>query len=237
MRDPFSWAFPLGSLFGILIKVHVLLPLVMLGLVLQTTKDSFYPGTWIDASMLMGLLFVTVFVHEMGHCFAARRVEGEASEVLLWPLGGLARVEVPHTPRANFITAMGGPLANLVICITCGLAMGFILEPHFRPPLSPLWYPYRMDAAGHIELYTWSSETAVVTDNLGALILSRLFWISWITFLLNVLLIGLPLDGGRMLQCVLWPYVGYRQATLYAIFSGFGVMFVVIVAAIYLNDV
>ena len=55
----------------------------------------------------MGLLFFVVLLHELGHCFMARRVGGEASEVLLWPLGGLAAVDVPHSARANFLTTAG----------------------------------------------------------------------------------------------------------------------------------
>ena len=33
----------------------------------------------------------------------------------MWPLGGLAYVEVPHTPRANFITTAAGPAVNLFL--------------------------------------------------------------------------------------------------------------------------
>src|SRR5205807_4688507 len=63
-----------------------------------------------------------------------------------------------------------------------------------------------------------------------------LFWDNWILFLLNVLLVGFPLDGGRMLQSVLWKYVGYRQATLVAIFVGFIVALVVGVYSIAVGE-
>src|SRR4051812_40426357 len=108
MRDPFLWSIPLGRLFGITIRVHLLFPLVALGLILRYAyqqNPAFEPGTWIDASVLSGLLLVSVICHEYGHCFAARWVNGDASEILVWPLGGLASVDIPQTPRANFITA------------------------------------------------------------------------------------------------------------------------------------
>ena len=41
----------------------------------------------------MGLLFLAVLLHELGHCFGARSVEGDAQEILLWPLRGLASIE------------------------------------------------------------------------------------------------------------------------------------------------
>jgi hypothetical protein len=85
-------------------------------------------------------------------------------------------------------------------------------------------------------LSTWAGESLPVS-NTAAIVLARLFYVSWILLLLNVLLVGLPLDGGRMLQCVLWPYVGYRQATLYAVYAGFGCMFVVLFAALIFNEI
>src|SRR5262249_13062882 len=119
MRDPFSWSFPLPRrVFGIAVRIHVLFPIVCLGLILrQAFEKNALPGSWVDAAWVMSLLFLIVLLHEFGHCFMARHVGGEANEVLLWPLGGLAAVDVPHSARANFLTAAGGPLANLLICL------------------------------------------------------------------------------------------------------------------------
>ena len=75
---------------------------------------SFSPRSWL---VMCGLLFLSILLHEFGHCFAARSVDGDATEVLLWPLGGLAYCDVPHTPRANLITALGGPAVNLGLCV------------------------------------------------------------------------------------------------------------------------
>ena len=70
-----------------------------------------------DVAVILGLMFLSVLLHEFGHCFAARRVDGDADEILLWPLGGLARCDVPNTAWANFILAAGGPAVNLVLCL------------------------------------------------------------------------------------------------------------------------
>src|SRR5207253_8330130 len=55
----------------------------------------------------------------------------------MWPLGGLAYVEVPHTPRANFVTAAAGPFVNVLLCLASGLVLWF--GAGVRPPWNPLW--------------------------------------------------------------------------------------------------
>lgn len=236
MHDPLSWSFPIGRVFGVSVRIHILFPLVALGLILRVTTKDFLPGTWIDMSMILGLLFLTVLLHEFGHCFAARQVGGEANDVLLWPLGGLAACEVPHNPRAHFLTAAAGPAVNVLICAVCGMALSLVLQPGYRPTWNPLWSPWRIDDVGTIALYHWDG-TRALTGNMAAVVLARLFYVSWVTFLLNVILIGFPWDAGRMFQSALWPYLGYRQATLYAVYAGFICMLVMIVLGFMFNEV
>ena len=174
----------------------------------------------------MAFLFLSVLLHEFGHCFAGRWMEGDAQEILIWPLGGLAAVEVPHTPQANFVTAAGGPLVNLGLC---GLS-ALVLMIGFKcwPPLNLLGYPERLDDTGAINLFLLGGDlTKVPADglNLVAILAARFFWVNWLQLVLNVVLIGFPFDGGRMLQAILWRYSDYRQATLVVIFSGFLIMF------------
>ena len=121
MRDPLSWSIPLIRLFGIMVRVHVLFIVVALGLILHTAYDDKAAiGAWMIMAGLLGILFLSVLLHEFGHCFGARLVDGDAHEILLWPLGGLAYVEVPHTARANFITTAAGPLVNALLCVASG---------------------------------------------------------------------------------------------------------------------
>jgi stage IV sporulation protein FB len=243
LSDPMRWSIPLGRLFGINVRVHILFPIVALGILLRVAfqkdlKNPLPDGAWVDMAMLLGLLFVSVLLHEFGHCFAGRFMDGDAQDILLWPLGGLAYVEVPHTPRANLVTAAGGPLVNLVLCVLSGLVLGLALG--YQPTWSPFAYVLRSDANGGMDLIPWGGDKpmTVAFQGLGAaaIVMSRFFWVNWVLLLINVVLIGFPLDGGRMLQASLWRYLGYRQATLVAIFVGFLVMFVVGLAAIIWNE-
>ncbi len=241
--DPMRWSLPLGRLFGINIRVHILFPIIALGLIVRAAwqKDGkdwpATPGLWQDVAMLIGLLFVAVLLHEFGHCFAGRWMDGEANDILIWPLGGLAFVDVPHTPRANFVTAAGGPLVNLGLCVLTGLLL--VLGLGYHPIWNPFEWVLRQDPQGGMRLFSsLSGEWETVPfrgTGILAIVLSRFFWVNWVLLLIN-LLPGFPLDGGRMLQAAVWRYAGYRQATLAAIFVGFLVMFVVGVAAIICNE-
>jgi Zn-dependent protease len=275
MRDPMTWTFPLGRMFGIRINVHVLMPLVLVGLILRVTVGKDAAVTFGEALVMSGLLLLSVLLHELGHCFAARSVDGDATEVLLWPLGGLAYCDVPHTPRANLITALGGPAVNLGLCV---VAAGALVFAGMTPPLNPLegTYAYRprmydwrnavyrqagvSDYRQAVETPVKPKDSAVAkpevpvisngaaaiaapqTAPAGSLFLwqvlaGQLFWVNWMLFLVNMLLVGFPFDAGRVLQCFLWSRTDYRQATSTACYAGFVVMLMLGVYAIVANEV
>ena len=153
MNDPFAWSLPLGRLFGVTIRVHWLFPFIALGYVLHVawghtmipgsegkpgTWERYPSGAWQDAVVFMLLLFFAVILHEYGHCFAARGVGGEANEVLLWPLGGLANVEVPHRPGPHFLTAAAGPATNVGLAVLCVLVLLCMGENSVQAAWNPL---------------------------------------------------------------------------------------------------
>jgi Zn-dependent protease len=232
MRDPLTWSLPVGRLFGIAIRVHVFFPVVALGMVLHVAFDpkSTGPNLWLDAVWLVAILFASVLIHELGHCFGARIVEGDAHEILLWPLGGLASLDVPHTPRAQFIATVAGPVANFLVCL-CMAAI--LLAGAFTvwPLLSPWW------EALTPELYSWaekrtyhSASTAEPQLGFWQILIARIFWVNWLLGILNIVLVGYPMDGGRLFHCLLWPRFGFRQAMIASVWAG---IFVSLILAVY----
>ena len=239
MRDPFAWSIPFGRLFGITIRVHLLFPVVALGLLLRAAyqKDA-QPGQWIDYLIVLMFLFVSVLLHEFGHCFAARYMQGDANEVLLWPLGGLANCEVPHTPRANFVVAVGGPLVNIFLCLASALVLGFAFSPPLQPYLNPLYCLVRStEFPNQVALTTWGGHKNGYDPYSAAVLVTHFFWVNWVLSLINLVLVAFPFDAGRMLQSILWNYLGYRRATLAAVFCGFVVMFIVGIYSIVAQEV
>jgi Zn-dependent protease len=153
MRDPMSWSFTVFRAFGIPVRVHLLFILVTVGLFIRQLGMKDNPIWWVDLLCYTVLVpFVVIVLHEFGHCFGARSVGGDAKEVLIWPLGGLAYVDVPHTPRANLVATAAGPFVNVLICLACAVGLvagGFI--PNMNP-LTPILHPYVS------EMYNYQKE-------------------------------------------------------------------------------
>jgi Zn-dependent protease len=256
MRDPMSWAVTVFRAFGVPVKMHLAFFVVSIGLFV---RQMTLPGNavwWVDVFLLtVVILFVTTVLHEFGHCFAGRAVGGEPHEIVIWPLGGLAFVEVPQNWRAHTVTAAGGPLVNLVICVLGGAA---IAGAGFVPNFSPLANPYTTELRCPADGRTYTSEYGQRYYKPGTaeevppaadkpaeaqravlptwvVWVQRVFWLNWILLLLN-LLPGYPLDGGQLLQGAVWARSGYRQGVAVAVYAGYLVAVLMLVASISINE-
>src|SRR3954451_9116844 len=120
MRDHGSWSISLGCWSGLYLRLHMFFLLFATGaLYLSWLNSNQQAGgepslTWLVWASL-GILLVSVIAHEVGHVMASIRLGGGTEEIVLWPLGGLSPVHVPPEPQAEIITALAGPLVNLVI--------------------------------------------------------------------------------------------------------------------------
>jgi Zn-dependent protease len=285
MRDPMSWSIPLFRLFGIHVRVHIFFFVITIGLFLRQTRLLQYDHVWwLDLFLLsVVVLFGSVLLHEFGHCFGARYVGGEAREILIWPLGGLAFVEVPHRWRALFLMVAAGPAVNLLICLGCAAAL---VSGGFYPNPNPLADPYTAEmrnrdgrtytsasafekfiyragatdtppaaelqdrVAKHTAKYgelpkpTDTKEYADALAGMGyeravvpawAVWAYRVFWLNWVLFLFN-LLPAYPLDGGQMLQALVWARTDHRRGVVVAAYIGFGVAVLFLIASIADNE-
>ncbi len=156
MRDPMSWALPLFRAFGIQVRVHLLFFIITLGIFLRQVS---LPGNvvwWGDAFLfLIPLLFGIILLHEFGHCFGARAVGGEAEEILIWPLGGLAFVSPPHEWKAHTYTVAAGPFVNVLICVFAG---GILAGAGFVPSFNPMSDPYVSELKSMKDDRTYTSQ-------------------------------------------------------------------------------
>jgi Zn-dependent protease len=150
---------------------------------------------------------VIVLAHEFGHCLACRWSGGDADEILMWPLGGLAYCRPPHRWKAHLITAAGGPLINVILCLVAGTLLGSVTGHWLGVAI-----PNPLDLAAGIyvaEVRPWPILTLFI-----------IHYTSLVLLLFNLLPI-FPLDGGRIVQSLLWPRVGYSRSMHIAVRVGF----------------
>ncbi|MDO8543210.1 MAG: site-2 protease family protein [Opitutaceae bacterium] len=129
-------------------------------------------------------LFLIVLLHEFGHALACRQTGGTANEIILWPLGGIAFVNPPMRPGAVLWSIAAGPLVNVLL------------------------YPLLMAAMWLADDLGW-----IEGNRDFARFLFMVFWINRSLLVFNLLPIY-PLDGGQIVQSLLWFKLG-RARSLY----------------------
>lgn len=202
--NPLLWllngSIPLFTAFGIRVRMHVsLLILLVLTLVTASTSAGIGVQNAITGSII---LFGIILVHEFGHCFAARSVGGDANEILMWPLGGLAYADAPNRAWPQLVTAAGGPLVNVVICLITAAVLLVINWHAGDLTWNPLSHKFHIPYGNPVAYYLW-----------------WIFIVSWALLLFNLVPI-FPLDGGRIFQTLLWFKLGYYRATMIATVVG-----------------
>lgn len=201
--NPMDWSLRLYHAWGIDVRVHLLF-IVLVAIELITAASRGGLDFRFRLVLVVGL-FIMVLLHEYGHCIAARRVGGDASRILMWPLGGLASVSHPPHWTASFWTTAGGPLVNVLLFPVFALGMFAVtrdLRAVFVNPLN-LGPAYEAVAASGAPWFLAVSLLALHVTNL-------------VLLGFNVLLPMYPLDGGRLLQSLLWWKLGYRRSLLIA---------------------
>jgi Zn-dependent protease len=123
-------------------------------------------------------LFGIVLLHEFGHALACRQTGGSADHIVLWPLGGVAFVNPPRRPGAVLWSIAAGPLVNVALVPVLGVLL-FV--------------------AGQAGLGDSAPDTFR---------LIKMIWgINLLLLIFNMLPVY-PLDGGQILQALLWFPLG-----------------------------
>jgi Zn-dependent protease len=123
-------------------------------------------------------LFLIVLLHEFGHAFACRQTGGEANQIVLWPLGGIAFVKPPPRAGAYLWSIAAGPLVNAA--------------------LFPVFVVFAAVAAH----WHWR----VTEPDLFQFVFSIAYINAFLLFF-NLLPVY-PLDGGQIVRGLLWLWLG-----------------------------
>lgn len=178
-------------LFGIPVRFHftfVLLIIYLVVLALDKAESSATTVIYVFA------LFASVLLHELGHALVARRYGIRTLEIVMLPIGGVARLEKQPHRMTEFWIALAGPAVNFVIA---GLLAGYLALIGKLPTVA--------------ELERTSDQYMLARIAAGNLILA----------LFN-LLPAFPMDGGRILRAILSASRPEHEATRAAVQVGMG---------------
>jgi Zn-dependent protease len=156
---------------------------------IQARRASYSSIAWNIAEYLA--LFAIVTLHEFGHSLACRSVGGQADQIVLWPLGGVAYVNPPQRPGATLWSIAAGPLVNV--------ALSFPLVGLYAVGRTLMWAHTYPNAAALLQF--------VMGVNIGVLIFNTLP--------------VYPLDGGQILRSLLWFVLGRARSLTAATVVGF----------------
>ena len=110
-------SYSIGRLFGIPIRAHVTLLIFLPVFALSFMPAPGLQGLFYGALGAVGL-FGSVVLHEIGHSLVARSKGSRILEILLLPIGGMARLDrLPPRPADEIQTAVAGPAVSLVLGI------------------------------------------------------------------------------------------------------------------------
>ncbi len=186
-----TWSFRLVRILGTDVKVHFTFVLLLGFLFL-----SWQQAGGVDAALQLTGLFLALFfcivLHEFGHILMARHFGIRTPDVVILPIGGVARLErVPEVPRQELLIALAGPLVTAAIAV--GLAAWLV---------------------GRGELITLTNA-----DELHGSLALDLLQANVILLFFN-LIPAFPLDGGRILRALFATGTDWLTATRRAVIVG-----------------
>lgn len=186
------WSFKLGSYRGIDVFVHVTFFLLLA----FWAFTGYSAGGTLGAAAMNVLFIVAVFgcvlLHEFGHALMAARYGIPTRDIVLYPIGGVARLErMPKDPGQELWVALAGPAVNVAI-------------------------------AAVLFVWLQVTGALVPLTSLGALqgpFLERLMIVNIGLVLFNMLP-AFPMDGGRVMRSLLAMRTSYERATAVAARTG-----------------
>lgn len=215
----FGWSFPFFRVFGIDVRIHWFFLLYMAMQLMNAKPED---GGWQMELAVLGILFGSVLLHEFGHSLACRSVGGQADRILLWPFGGLAECSPPLNPWASLWTTLCGPAVNLLL-----MAGAYLVLRAHGPDMEMVRAAaekYTLSESAILEIAKHPmSLNPLEADGVAKALygdlgkwLGKVFFFNYVLFLFNMVCVCYPMDAGRVVQEVLWLFVGYARSMWWA---------------------
>lgn len=178
-----KWVYTIGRIAGTEIKVHLTFVLFLGWWALLGYREGGTGGA-LSAALLLLALFACILLHEFGHILMARRFGVRTPDVILLPIGGVARLErIPDEPRQELLIALAGP------AVTAALALIFYLILRLT--------------GGDADV----GQLNPIAPFLNQLLVTNIY------LLLFNMIPAFPMDGGRVLRALLASRMGLVRGT------------------------
>lgn len=203
----------IAKFFGIPVRVHWSFGLLILWVIYMGQSGGMgWQGTmWMVIFFLS--LFACIVLHEFGHALSARYYGVKTHDIVLSPIGGIARLDkLPEKPFQEFVVAIAGPLVNVAIAL--------LLVPY-------VFY------ISDIGLNIIGTQESLFSHPVNFLPLLFLLNISLAVF---NLLPAFPMDGGRILRALLSIKFGRTKATQLATYLGQAIAIVFLAYGVWNNE-
>jgi Zn-dependent protease/CBS domain-containing protein len=201
-----SWSITIGSIAGTKVRIHITFLLLLIWIFAAGWVTGGATAAWTSLVFVL-LLFACVLAHEFGHILTARAFGVATPDVILLPIGGVARLErIPEKPSEEFLIAIAGPMVNVVIAVVL-IAVA----------------PTHLSAA---HLAAMESPNVSMVDRLAEV---NLFLAAF------NMIPAFPMDGGRVLRALLAIRLGHVRATEIAATIGQWTAFALGFAGLFFN--
>jgi len=180
-----KWSWKIGRFSGIDLKIHATFAIIILWVIYNHIIAGDGLRTTVESLIFVLTIFTCVILHEFGHALMAKKYGIKTLDIILLPIGGVARLErMPEDPKQELWVALAGPAVNVLIAFIIFLILFLTSSP------IPLI---------NIEIFTGS-------------FLAKLMALNIILVVFNMLP-AFPMDGGRVLRALLALRMEYAKST------------------------
>jgi Zn-dependent protease/predicted transcriptional regulator len=197
----------IAKIFNIPIFIHWSFAFVGLWVLYLGNQASLDIRGMLQLGFLVLSIFFCVVLHEYGHALTARRFGVKTKDIILSPIGGIARLtSLPERPIHEFWVAIAGPLVNIAIVLL----------------LSPFFIFHDI-----LDVFT---DGLTMSDMMSDMFyfIPLLIGMNFTLAIFN-LIPAFPMDGGRVFRSLLSIKIGRLKATRIATYFGqfFAFLFVI----------
>jgi len=220
-------AFKIFTWLGVPVYLHWTFGLIFLFILWHANGSGLNTLETVWLTGLFMVLFLCVLLHEYGHALAARRFGVKTRDIVLMPIGGVARLEkMPEKPFHEFVVAIAGPAVNVLIAILLFVGMGLWVEGDL-----PEMFVFAIQSDIGTEIFTDSGDT--ISPSLHFAI--KLAFINIALVVFNMIP-AFPMDGGRVFRALLSMWIGRPRATRIAAWLGQAIALVLVIAGFWGGD-